>query len=156
MKKIITTLCAAALLINMAALTGCNSNEEGSDTPNSSGGSSAITDSSDNSGNSEGSGSSDNSNNSDNSESDPEPQKPDGDPTFLTLPDGTPIYTSEITKYQNPSEFHGTHEQFPLEQFNTVSARYPPPIMNWIKNTRNSAYATAHTRVGARTATSVR
>lgn len=48
----------------------------------------------------------------------PEPQKPDGEPTFVTLPDGTPIYTSEITRYQNPSEFHGTHEQFPLEQFN--------------------------------------
>lgn len=48
----------------------------------------------------------------------PEPQKPDGEPTFLTAPDGTPIYTSEITKYQNPAEYHGTHEQFPLDTFN--------------------------------------
>lgn len=43
---------------------------------------------------------------------------PAGEPTFLTAPDGTPIYTSEITKYQNSSEFQGTHEQFPLDQFN--------------------------------------
>ncbi|MDE6731694.1 MAG: hypothetical protein K2J77_02300, partial [Oscillospiraceae bacterium] len=43
---------------------------------------------------------------------------PEGEPTFLTAPDGTPIYTSELTRYQNPAEFHGTHEQFPLEQFN--------------------------------------
>lgn len=43
---------------------------------------------------------------------------PKGEPTFLTAPDGTPIYTSEITKYQSPSEFHGTHEQYPLNTFN--------------------------------------
>ena len=49
----------------------------------------------------------------------PEDKSPDGEPTFLTAPDGTPIYTSEITKYQDPAEFHGTHEQFPLDQFNT-------------------------------------
>lgn len=48
----------------------------------------------------------------------PEEKKPDGEPTFLTAPDGTPIYTSEITKYQDPAEFHGTHEQFPLDTFN--------------------------------------
>ncbi len=42
---------------------------------------------------------------------------PEGEPTFLTAPDGTPIYTSELTRYQNPAEFHGTHEQFPPEQF---------------------------------------
>lgn len=43
---------------------------------------------------------------------------PEGEPTFLTGPDGCPIYTSELTRYQDLSEFHGTHEQFPLEQFN--------------------------------------
>lgn len=48
----------------------------------------------------------------------PEEKTPDGEPTFLTAPDRTPIYTSEITKYQNPSEFQGTHEQYPLDQFN--------------------------------------
>lgn len=48
----------------------------------------------------------------------PEEKIPAGESTFLTAPDGTPIYTSEITKYQNPSEFQGTHEQFPLDQFN--------------------------------------
>lgn len=55
----------------------------------------------------------------------PEEKKPDGEPTFLTAPDGTPIYTSEITKYQNPAEFHGTHEQYPLDQLNkeTFSSR---------------------------------
>lgn len=47
----------------------------------------------------------------------PEEKTPEGEPTFLTAPDGTPIYTSELTRYQNPAEFHGTHEQFPLEQF---------------------------------------
>ena len=55
----------------------------------------------------------------------PEEKIPDGEPTFLTAPDGTPIYTSEITAYQDPAEFHGTHEQFPLAQFNkeTFSSR---------------------------------
>lgn len=43
---------------------------------------------------------------------------PEDEPTFLTAPDGTPIYTSELTRYQDTAEFHGTHEQFPLEQFN--------------------------------------
>lgn len=55
-----------------------------------------------------------------------EPKIPEGEPTFLTAPDGTPIYMSEITKYQNSAEFHGTHEQFPLDRFNkeTFSSRY--------------------------------
>lgn len=48
----------------------------------------------------------------------PEEKAPAGEPTFLTAPDGTPIYTSEITRYQDSAEFQGTHEQFPLEQFN--------------------------------------
>lgn len=48
----------------------------------------------------------------------PEQKTPDGEPTFLTTPDGTPIYTFEITAYQNPAEFHGTHEQYPLDTFN--------------------------------------
>lgn len=48
----------------------------------------------------------------------PEEKIPEGEPTFLTAPDGTPIYTSEITKYQDPSEFHGIHEQFSLDTFN--------------------------------------
>lgn len=48
----------------------------------------------------------------------PEAKAPEGEPTFLTAPDGTPIYTSEITKYQSSSEFQGTHEQFPLDRFN--------------------------------------
>lgn len=48
----------------------------------------------------------------------PEEKAPEGEPTFLTAPDGTPIYMSEITRYQDPSEFHGTHNQFPLDQFN--------------------------------------
>ncbi len=118
MKKFTTVLCITALLINMAAMTGCNSNEESSDTSNSSGGSSAVTEGSDSSGNSDGSGSSEGSDSSDNSDSDPEPQKPDGEPTFLTFPDGTLIYTSEITRYQNSAEFQGTHEQYPLDTFN--------------------------------------
>lgn len=49
----------------------------------------------------------------------PKPQKPDGEPTFLTLPDGTPIYTSQITKYQNEArDANNSHEQYPLDTFN--------------------------------------
>ncbi len=110
MKKIITTLCAAALLVNIAALTGCKPNEESPDTPNSPGGSSAITDSSDNS---------ENSGSSSAPESAPEPPKPDGEATFLTCPDGTVIYTSQITKYQDRARYtNGSQKQYPIDTFN--------------------------------------
>lgn len=44
---------------------------------------------------------------------------PTGEPTFLTCPDGTPIYTSQISKYQDSARnADGSHEQFPIETFN--------------------------------------
>ncbi|MDE7230443.1 MAG: hypothetical protein K2N56_08190 [Oscillospiraceae bacterium] len=111
-KAIISILTAAALL---ASLTGCSSGAEKSDPSSDSHISSPVSDSVDNSG---GSGSSDIPSSSDNSDSAPEPQKPDGEPTFLTAPDGTPIYTSQITKYQDPGRRpDGTHEQYPLDTF---------------------------------------
>ncbi len=100
MKKIITTLCAAALLVNIAALTGCKPKEESPDTPNSSGSSSAITDSSENSG----------------SSTAPEPPKPDGEPTIFTAPDGTPIYTSEISEIYTGSEEFGNKKTITLAE----------------------------------------
>jgi len=109
MKKIFTTLCAAALL---ASLTGCT-REQASDPSSDSHISSQTSDNSDSLGNSDNSdslGNSDNSDNSSNSdspsapESDPEPLKPAGEPTFLTAPDGTPIYTSEISEIYTGSE----------------------------------------------------
>lgn len=63
-----------------------------------------------------------NTNSSKNSQSKPEssiPEIPKGEPTFLTCPDGTVIYTSQITKYQGSARNEdGSHEQFPLDTFN--------------------------------------
>ena len=64
------------------------------------------------------------------SESEPEssePEVPAGEPTFLTCPDGTVIYTSQITKYQEGAEFLGTHEhvQYPLGAFNKETFTTP-------------------------------
>ncbi len=104
MKKFCTTLLTTVLLVS---LTGCKPNEESPDTTNSPGDSSAITDSSDNSGNSD---------NSSTPESEPEPQKPAGEPTFLICPDGTPVYTSEIREVYTGSEFSGNKETLTFEQ----------------------------------------
>ena len=47
------------------------------------------------------------------------PEIPKGEPTFLTCPDGTVIYTSQITKYQSSARSaDGSHEQFPPDTFN--------------------------------------
>lgn len=46
----------------------------------------------------------------------PEPQKPDGEPTFLTLLDGTPIYTSQISEVYKGDEEWGTKEAITFEQ----------------------------------------
>ncbi len=112
MKKITTTLLTAVLLVS---LTGCKPNEESPDTPNSPGDSSAITDSSDNSGNS---GSP---NSSTASDSAPEPPKPTGEPTFLTAPDGTPIYTSEISEIYTGSEEFDNKKTITLEQAEQIA-----------------------------------
>ncbi len=112
MKKITTTLLTAVLLVS---LTGCKPNEESPDTPNSPGDSSAITDGLDNSGNS------DSQNSSTAPESVPEPPKPAGEPTFLTAPDGTPIYTSEISEMYTGSEERGNKETITLEQAKLIA-----------------------------------
>ncbi len=110
MKKITTTLLTAVLLVS---LTGCKPNGEISDTPPDHGDSLAITDSTDNS---DKPGNSDNSDSSTASESVPEPPKPAGEPTFLTCPDGTPIYTSEISEVYKGAEEWGNKEAITLEQ----------------------------------------
>ncbi len=113
MKKIFTTLLTAVLLVS---LTGCKPNGEISDTPPDPGDSSAITDSSDSSDKPGNSDNSDSPNSSTVSESAPEPPKPAGEPTFITLPDGTPIYTSEISEIYKGVEEWGNKEAITLEQ----------------------------------------
>lgn len=109
MKKFTTILCTVAVLANLAALTGCNSGE----TPDVSGDSQLSSPVSDSTSNTDNSGGADS---SDNSDSAPEPQKPDEEPTFLTAPDGTPIYTSEISEIYKGSEEWGDKETITLEQ----------------------------------------
>ena len=112
MKKpyIITT--ATALLLTAALLlSGCSKQNETSLPDSDSGNSSEISDSSNSS--SENSGNSDNSESSDSA---PEPTKPDGEPTFLTAPDGTPIYTSEISEVYTGSELWDNKEAITFEQ----------------------------------------
>ena len=46
----------------------------------------------------------------------PEPEIPAGEPTFLICPDGTPVYTSEISEIYAGSEFSGNLETLTLEQ----------------------------------------
>ncbi len=104
MKKIFTAFCAAALLVNIAALTGCKPNGEGSDTLSGSDRSS-MSDMS--------SGISEN-NSAEISQS--EPEIPKGEPTFLICPDGTPVYTSEISEVYTGSEWDGNKETITFEQ----------------------------------------
>lgn len=44
------------------------------------------------------------------------PEIPKGEPTFLICPDGTPVYTSEISEIYAGSEFYGNLETLALEQ----------------------------------------
>lgn len=115
MKKVTTIISILTTAAILASLTGCSS---GTSDPSSDSQITSPVSDNNNSADNSGLESSVIPGGSDNPDSDPEPQKPDGEPTFLTAPDGTPIYTSEITKYQDPSEFHGTHEQYPLDSFN--------------------------------------
>lgn len=104
-----TALILSALLA--VSLTGCNS-EKSEDTdisaPIGESSSSASDASSENGTNS--------ADNSESSGSDTKPQKPGGEPTFLTYPDGTPVYTSEISEICAGSEFDGNYETLTLEQ----------------------------------------
>lgn len=108
MKKIISTFFAAALLVS---LTGCSNGE----VPNSSNDSQIYIPSSDSTGNSDWN-STNNSDSSDNPKNDSVPVIPEGEPTFLTLHDGTPVYTSEINEIYKGSEEWGDKEAITLEQ----------------------------------------
>lgn len=52
----------------------------------------------------------------DNPTADSKPITPSGEPTFLTAPDGTPVYTSEISEVYSGSEFSGNKETLTFEQ----------------------------------------
>ncbi|MDE7228859.1 MAG: hypothetical protein K2N56_00130 [Oscillospiraceae bacterium] len=98
------------------SLGGCTGNMETSDPSSNQQISSPISDGANNSDAPGRSGSSDNPSSSDNSDSTLEPQKPDGEPTFLIRPDGTPIYTSEISEIYKGNEEWGSKEAITLEQ----------------------------------------
>ncbi len=107
MKKFFSILCTTALI---TSLTGCTG-EETSNPSSNSRVSLQTSNSTDNSGNS---GESETSEDRNSSDSTPEPQKPAGEPTFLTAPDGTPIYTSEISEVYTESEEQGNKKTITL------------------------------------------
>ena len=111
-------VCIFSLSVAVLSLTlgGCAGNTETSDPSSDQQISSPVSDGADNSDSPGGSGSSDNPSSSDNSDIVPEPKKPDGEPTFLTCPDGTPIYTSEISEIYKGNEEWGFKEAITLEQ----------------------------------------
>lgn len=109
MKKIISIFCVTALLVS---LTGC-SNGEIPDALKESDNTSTISDNLSSNNNSDESNNLENPNSMNSS---PEPQKPKGEPTLLTKPDGTPIYTSEISEIYKGSEERGNKETISLEQ----------------------------------------
>ena len=96
---------ALILALSILCLSGCSSDK--------------VPETSDNSSQSQ---SISDSNSTQNAQSKPEssePEIPEGEPTFLTCPDGTVIYTSQITKYQGRARNEdGSHEQFPIDTFN--------------------------------------
>lgn len=103
---------ATALLLTAALLLGGCSKPNDTSLPDTDGGnSSELSDSSTSNDNS-----SNTSDNSENSDSTPEPPKPDGEPTFLTAPDGTPIYTSEISEVYTGSEIWNDKKAITFEQ----------------------------------------
>ena len=110
MKKLHITVTAFLLAVFALLLSGCSKQ---SDTSLSDLDNSTSSEISNSNSSSENSGNSDNSESSD---SDPEPPKPDGEPTFLTTPDGTPIYTSEISEIYTGSEQWNDKNAITLEQ----------------------------------------
>lgn len=108
MKKFFSTLFAAALLFS---LTGCSSGEMSDLSSDSK----IYAPSSDSTGNSDWN-STNNSVSSDNPKNDFVSEIPEGEPTFLTLHDGTPVYTSEISEIYKGSEEWGDKEAITLEQ----------------------------------------
>lgn len=112
MKKTHITTTATALLLTAALLlSGCSKQNDTSLPDSDSGTSTNISDSSTSNDNS-----SDTADNSESSDSTPEPTKPDGEPTFLTAPDGTTIYTSEISEVYTGSELWDNKEAITFEQ----------------------------------------
>ena len=104
-------IATALLLTAVLLLSGCSKQTETSLPDTDSGNSSEISDNGISNNNS-----SDTSDNSENSDSTPEPPKPDGEPTFLTAPDGTPIYTSEISEVYTGSEIWDDKKAVTFEQ----------------------------------------
>lgn len=117
MKKFTAILCAAALL---ASLTGCNNASETSEPSEGSRVSSPISDSSTVTGDPDPESTGDPTG-SDSPSGDPEPQKPDGEPTFLTAPDGIPIYTSEISEIYKGSDETGDKETITLDEAEKIA-----------------------------------
>ena len=111
MKKYIAITALSLPLVLLSHLVGCSSGSNSSDDL-----STSAPNSTENNSNSN-----DTSSNADasllgNSTSTVENVQPDGEPTFLTAPDGTPIYTSEISEIYKGSEERGNKEAITLEQ----------------------------------------
>ncbi len=101
---------ALIIALSLLCLTGCNSGEISD---------SSISSESENSTLNSSSTSSSSESSTATSPESSEPEVPAGEPTFLTCPDGTVIYTSQITKYQDSAAYaDGSHEQYPLDTFN--------------------------------------
>lgn len=110
-KNKITSILFAALLAS--SLSGCNN----VNTPMEGNNSSSSADKSNSESNSSSGQSKGETPTGDNSTSpESKPETPDGEPTFLTAPDGTPIYTSQITEIYKGSEEGGTKETITLEE----------------------------------------
>ncbi len=118
MKKIIAIILTLAFAANLTACSKTPSEGDPSGDPSNQPGISQTDSNSTDSSDSE----PESSDSSDISDSEPEssvPEIPKGEPTFLTCPDGTVIYTSQITKYQACAiNADGSHNQFPLDTFN--------------------------------------
>ncbi len=114
--RIAVCIFSLSVAVLSLSLGGCTGNMETSDPSSDQQISSPVSDGADNSDASGGSGSSDIPSSSDNSDIVPKPKKPEGEPTFLTAPDGTPIYTSEISEIYKGSEEWGDKEAITLEQ----------------------------------------
>ncbi len=105
MKKIISAISSLTFILS---LTACSNSQSSGDNSTSS---SSSTESSSSS-----TTSTESSTTSSESSTAPEPEIPAGEPTFLICPDGTPVYTSEISEIYKGSEEWGDKEPITLEQ----------------------------------------
>lgn len=110
MKKILSALCASALILNLAGCSGSSEKESSDSAPESSTGNFSSVSSGD----------------ADSKSSAPEENK--GEPTFLTCVDGTVVYTSDITSVKSFAyDIDGSAEQFSIEDLteeNFISDAY--------------------------------